>query len=549
MILWLCEDMKLRTSVTPDGKFIYGIHKPSFRVANMRQEVFLQSLGLDDEDNPIENTANFPAGEVEELQGEWIYEIPNPLPFRGVTYISKSWADTRAADPLAIRLPEPVPTSMTGFLKKILHSKGLSGDSLNEAFADLPETVLLALASISTDPEDLKRLAELSCEFVYDQEGNLPIGLRYEVDTKGRHRPRILLPDLFEVLVNNIALPDIYKEVMVLRPGAQGDSEIVGEWPEESDSHVFEYLRRNSYIPWGHYASNMANDLVRYSISDLSDNDFAGLRHLYYQRTYIRLAEQLGIKLEAWNRCLTTSELEKLREKVVKELAEGGTSSLKFDATLWGWNYGFDSAPSGYRLHASHQQIHQQFSMIPKEVAGAEMENEIIPSYNCGDLVADFVISYEKEYQSSFFVDYIRAVRNNRRMDGKIDLIADLVVYEDESVMLFVPKAQTSQWELQLVTLDQVGNVLEADSNVRASLNRGIITAMRILTGMGAKLITVIEFPRRIGAKDIDQRLLYSFLPKIPYSMGAFSEAQLRFINGHYPEDFAIACRAQLESQ
>ena len=134
-------------------------------------------------------------------------------------------------------------------------------------------------------------------------------------------------------------------------------------------------------------------------------------------------------------------------------------------------------------------------------------------------------------------------------MDGKIDLIADLVVYEDESVMLFVPKAQTSQWELQLVTLDQVGNVLEADSNVRASLNRGIITAMRILTGMGAKLITVIEFPRRIGAKDIDQRLLYSFLPKIPYSMGAFSEAQLRFINSHYPEDFAIACRAQLESQ
>ena len=170
--------MKLRTCVTPDGKFIYGIHKPSFRVANMREEVFLQSLGLDDEDNPIENTANFPAGEVEELQGEWIYEIPNPLPFRGVTYISKSWADTRADDPLAIRLPKSIPTSMTGFLKNILHSKGLSRDSLNEAFAELPETVLLALASISTDPEDLTRLAELSCEFVYDQEENLPIGLR-----------------------------------------------------------------------------------------------------------------------------------------------------------------------------------------------------------------------------------------------------------------------------------------------------------------------------------------------------------------------------------
>jgi hypothetical protein len=30
--------------------------------------------------------------------------------------------------------------------------------------------------------------------------------------------------------------------------------------------------------------------------------------------------------------------------------------------------------------------------------------------------------------------------------------------------------------------------------------------------------------------------------------MGAFSEAQLRWINGHYPEDFASACRLQINS-
>lgn len=543
------ENMKPRTCVTPDGKFKYGIHKPSFKAANMRENDFLQSLGRDDADNPVDNSANFPAGDVEELQGEWIYEIPNPFPFRGVTYISRSWADASASDPAGIKLSEPVPTSMTDFLSTLLKGKGVSRDSLNESFGNLPETVLLALAATSTDPEDLTRLAELSCEFVYDQEEKLPVGLRYEKDAEGRYRPRILHHDLFEALANNTFLPDIYKEVMVLRPGAQGDSEIVGEWPAASGSHVFEYLRRNSYIPWGHYASNMANDLVRYSIADLSDNDFAGLRHLYYQRTYVRLAEQLGIKQPAGNKGFTTGELEELRQKVVKALAEDGPKYLNFDATLWGWNYGFDFAASGYRLHASHQQIHQQFSMIPKEVAGAETANEMIPSYSCGDLVADFVISYQREYQSSFFVDYITAIRNNRRMDGENELNANLVVYEDESVMLFVPKAQTSQWELQLVTLDQVGNVLEADSNVRASLNRGIITAMRILTGMGARLITVIEFPKRIGINDIDQRLLYSFLPKIPYSMGAFSEAQQRFINGHYPEDFALACRLQLESQ
>jgi hypothetical protein len=540
--------MKLRTCVTPDGNFIYGIHKPSFKVANLREEVFLQTLGLDDEDNPIENSANFPAGEVEELQGEWIYEIPNPFSFRGATYIGKSWADAKADDPEAIKLPGPVPTSMTDFLSNILHCKGFSRDSLDEAFADLPETILLTLASTSTDPEDLIRLAEMSCEFVYDQEGKLPTGLRYERDAKGRFRPRILDHDLFEALVNNTFLPDIYKEVMVLRPGAQGDSEIVGEWPAERDSHVFEYLRRNSYIPWGHYASNMANDLIRYSISDLSDIDFKGLRHLYYQRTYLRLAEQLGMQLEVGGKCLTTSELEQLRQKVVNEIAEDGSSFLRFDATLWGWNYGFDFAASGYRLHASHQQIHQQFSMIPEDVA-AEEGDETFSSYSCGDLVADFVGSYQAEYQSSFFVDYIKAVRNNKRMDGRYDLVADLVVYEDEHVMLFVPKAQTSQWELQLVTLDEVGNILEADSSVRASLNRGIITAMRVLTRMGARMITVIEFPKRIGVTDIDQRLLYSFLPKIPYSMGAFSEAQQRYINGHYPEDFATVCRLQLESQ
>jgi len=40
--------------------------------------------------------------------------------------------------------------------------------------------------------------------------------------------------------------------------------------------------------------------------------------------------------------------------------------------------------------------------------------------------------------------------------------------------------------------------------------------------------------------------LLYAFLPRLPESPGAFSEAQLRWINGHYPEDFAASCRRRL---
>ncbi len=542
--------MKLRTCVSPEGKFIYGIHKPAFKIVNLRENDFVQVLGLDAADNPIDNARNFPRDDVEESAGEWIYEIPNPFPFRGATYIGRYWADARAADPLTISVPAPLPVSMSSFLTRALHNvKSGSKDIVNEMFAELPATMLLALAATSTDPEDLVRLAEMACDFIYDDQGTLPVGLRYGEDAEGRLRPMISDHELFEILVNNSYLPEIYKEVMVLRPGVQGDSEIVGEWPPERDSHVFEYLRRNSYIPWGHSASNIANDLVRYSIADLSDYDFEGLRHLYYQRIFVRLAGQLGLQADCKRCCLTLNELEKLRQEINKELEVQGTAALQFDATLWGWNYGFDFAASGYRLHASHQQIHQQFAMVSREVAPPGAENVMMPSYSCGDLVADFVRSYQDEYGCSFFAAYVSAIRNNSRTDGDKGLAAELVVFEDENVMLFVPKAQTSQWELQLMTTGPVGNILEADSDVRRSLNHGILTAMRMLTGLGARLITVIEFSKRIGVRNIDQRLLYSFLPKLPNSLGAFSEAELRYISGHYPEDFAIACRQQLEDR
>lgn len=541
--------MKLRTCVTPEGRFICGIHKPWFTVINLRETDLNQALGLDAADNPVDNSCNFPPGDVDEPHGEWIVEILNPFPFRGATYIDKNWADAKAADPLSISLPEPLPTSMSDFLMQVLpHGKGGAKEKIDEAFAGLPPTVLLTLASTSTDPEDLVRLAGLSCEFVYDAESKLPVGLRY-VDVEGKLQVKIKNHDLFEALVNNSYLPDIYKEVMVLRPGAQGSSEIVGEWPEENNSHVFEYLRRNSYIPWGHYAANIANDLVRYSIDDLSGYDFAGLRHLYCQRTFVRLAQQLSLQVAIPRKCMTVTELEELRQAIVRTLADTGPDALQFDATLWGWNFGFDFAASGYRLHASHQQIHQQYAMVPKEVVLAETSGKTMPAYSCGDLVAEFVRSYQAEYNSGFFNDYLAAIHNNSRIDGKQNLPSELIIFEDEHIILFVPKAQTSQWELQLLTLAPVGNILEADVNVHRSLNNGILTGMRILTGLGARMITVIEFSKRIGTRDIDQRLLYSFLPKIPYSMGAFSEAEKRYVSGHYPEDFAYACRLQHASQ
>ena len=96
------------------------------------------------------------------------------------------------------------------------------------------------------------------------------------------------------------------------------------------------------------------------------------------------------------------------------------------------------------------------------------------------------------------------------------------------------------------MTVKPVGNILEADSETRKSLDRAILMAVRTLSAMGAKMVTGIEYSKRFDNSDTDQRLLYAFLPKLPQSPGAFSEAQWRWINRHYPEDFAAACRERL---
>ncbi|MDH4320496.1 MAG: hypothetical protein OEV73_03260 [Desulfobulbaceae bacterium] len=530
--------MSPRSSVHPSGRFVFGLHRPAYGVLNLRANDFPLELGKLADNAPLANQRNFPAGDIEVAAADPIYEIANPLPFRGATFICRSWAEARAENPDRIRLPEPEAVSMSRTL-----TEAMGEEAAAATFAKLPEPVLLALAATATDPVDLIRLAELSCEFVRDQAGQ-PTGLRYQRQGE-RVRPMILRHDLFETVVNNLHLPDLYKLLMVLNPGVQGNSEIVGEYGADG-SHVFEYLRANSYIPWGHYAANMAHDAVRYRTADLSAADMTGMRHLYYQRTYARFAELLGLTLPKRRTTLSAAELEELRRQIIAALARPTAGKLPFTASLWGWNYGYDFAASGFRLHASHQQIHQQFALLPGEVEGwynAATKAEPIPAYGCGDLVADFCQSYCRETGRPFFAAYLEAIRNNERMDGRADREQGLIVYEDEAVILFVPKAQTSQWELQIMTKDEVGNILEADTRTRASLDRALLIGQQTLARLGARMVTSIEFSKRIDSEDHDQRLLYALMPKLPYSMGAFSEAQLRFINGHYPEDFAVACR------
>ncbi|MEA2115452.1 MAG: hypothetical protein U9P36_08695, partial [Thermodesulfobacteriota bacterium] len=463
-----------------------------------------------------------------------IYEIANPFSFLGTTYIDSGWAAARAENPGLIKIDPSPACSMT-----IALAGCADKDQLAKVFRLLPKPVLYSLAANSTDPDELVMLARNCCRMEFDRD-NQPIGLQY-LESKGDVRADIDDFELFETIANNSYLPDRYKEVMVLRPGVQGGSEIVGD-QQQGASHIFEYLRRNSYIPWGHYAANMAHDAVRYHTADLTLTDFRGLRHLYYQRMVVSLADRFEIPLDVKRRSLTEQELEQLRIEVLAAVDKSGLHP----ATLWGWNFGYDFSGSGYRLHASHQMIHQQFALVPDDVE--LLDGGRMVSYSCGDQVAEVVEQYRQENKSDFFSDYIHCIYSNKRSGGEGE--KSLVVYADDNVMLFVPKAQVSQWELQLmVTGDRegqpVGNVLEADAEVRASIDRAILMAQHIFAGLGAKMVTSIEYSKRLGIQN-GQRLLYAFLPKLPWSMGAFSEAQQRYICGHFPEDFAIACRDQM---
>jgi hypothetical protein len=515
-------------------------------VANLRESDQLEALGRLGKNTQVDNRSNFPPGDVEEQGSDWIYEIPNAFPFSGATYILKSWADAKGHDLSQISLPPPAQLSFSTFMEEFIGENRCDNGRIDQLFQKLPKTLMLAIAANSTDPEDLKRLARLSCDFVYHSDSDHPTGIVFTKEERKAAKPSILDHTLFEVLANNIHLPDEYKQVMVLKPGAQGSSEITGEWSgADGRSHVWEYLRRNSYIPWGHYAANMAEDAVRYRIDDLTRQDVSAMRHLYYQRTYVRLARELDLGDPVSRKRISEEELETLRSRINTRLSDHGEKmSLKFNSTLWGWNFGADFSPSGYRLHASHQQIHQQHAMIPKDIDSPDGGN--LPAYGFGDLIADFVDRYRQENGKRFFDTYIHAIRTNRRMAGSTGDQHSLIVYEDQHVMVFVPKAQTSQWELQLVTLNPIGNIIEADIDTRRSLDAAILVAMKILNAMGARMITVVESSKRFDSDDKDQRLLYGFYPRLPQSPGAFSEQQLRWINGHYPEDFAAACRRHL---
>ena len=52
--------MNLRTCVAPSGEFIYGIHRPCFRVDNLRTNDYIKNIGWFSDGAPMDNRVNFP---------------------------------------------------------------------------------------------------------------------------------------------------------------------------------------------------------------------------------------------------------------------------------------------------------------------------------------------------------------------------------------------------------------------------------------------------------------------------------------------------------
>ncbi len=64
--------MNLKTCVDPSGQFIYGIHQPNFEVRNLRESDKIRTLGVDENNTPVDNHANFPSGTVTVDQADWV---------------------------------------------------------------------------------------------------------------------------------------------------------------------------------------------------------------------------------------------------------------------------------------------------------------------------------------------------------------------------------------------------------------------------------------------------------------------------------------------
>ncbi len=177
--------ISVRSCVSEEGKFVFGIHRPCFKVENLREHDYISCLGAASDGTRVNNDINFPDKNIDVKKADIIYEIPNPFPFRGTTYINSAWADKNAAAPEKISLPVRQKVHFTEDLKQWLNKKGLDGKDADDFLEILPQPLLIALADTSTDPEELAALAKISCSFIFNKNNKIPCGLVFKKDERG----------------------------------------------------------------------------------------------------------------------------------------------------------------------------------------------------------------------------------------------------------------------------------------------------------------------------------------------------------------------------
>lgn len=158
--------------------------------------------------------------------------------------------------------------------------------------------------------------------------------------------------------------------------------------------------------------------------------------------------------------------------------------------------------------------IHQQNAMIPAAVS--DSQDNPVHCFSAGDMVAEFLRDFRAAYGSDFFNAYLEAIRTNTRTDGRPSGPSSLIVYEDDQVLLFAPKAQVSEWELQIMTKMPCPHILAADTAVRSSIDTAMLKAVQALETIGAQMVTAVEFSGRFDGEDLRQHLVYSFIPRLP---------------------------------
>ena len=123
----------MQTCVTPEGKFTVGIHDPGFEVHNLRETETTAVLGRCSDGQPVENRINFPSSMVRAEKTDRIYEVANPFPFRGTTFINSAWADRHAGRPDTVTVPRQPDCSLTAgvrtWLEKSPEQSGLKDEN------------------------------------------------------------------------------------------------------------------------------------------------------------------------------------------------------------------------------------------------------------------------------------------------------------------------------------------------------------------------------------------------------------------------------------